>query len=470
MRDWLLLLILAASAASGGASDWAQFRGPNGSGISDATGVPVEFGPEQNVIWKTAVPPGHSSPVLAGNHIFLTAIEDEKLFTLCLDRETGKVLWRRQSPRHRTSEMNRLNDAVSPTPVSDGENVHVFFADFGLLSYGPDGNERWRLPLGPFDNMMGMASSPIVADGKLILVCDQDSGSFMIALDASTGTTLWRVERPEYARGYATPIVHRPSGGPAELIVAGSYQVAGYSLEDGEKLWWARGIAFEVKSLAVTDGNMLYVHGWSSTGEVVNEELPPFESSVAAHDADGDGRFSKAEAFLPMMRDRFSYFDFDRDGFIDGGDWDNTQARLAAQNALIAVRLGGRGDLTESNVEWRYRRNLPNVPSPLLYRDVLFLVKDGGIFTTLNPQTGEVYKQGRLRDAIGAYWACPVAADGKVYVASEGGRVSVVEASAQWEVLATNDLGDDVFATPALEDGRIYYRTRNTLYCFGKSD
>ena len=142
--------------------------------------------------------------------------------------------------------------------------------------------------------------------------------------------------------------------------------------------------------------------------------------------------------------------------------------RLAARNALLAIRLGGRGDLTESGIVWAYRKALPNVPSPLLYRNVLYLVKDGGILTSLHPQTGAVLKQGRLPRALGRYWSSPVAADGKVYVASEEGRVTVLRAAAEWDILSTNDLGDEVFATPAIEPGRIYFRTRHGLHCFGE--
>ena len=467
----LTALMLVALMPAPLIADWPQFRGPNGSGALEATNLPVEFGPSKNVLWKTILPAGHSSPVLAGDRIFLTAAEGGKLLTICLSRKDGKVLWRREAPRSRISEMNRLNHPASPSPATDGDNVYVFFADFGLLSYGPDGNERWRAPLGPFDNWMGMASSPIVADGKVVLVCDQDSGSFMLAIDPNSGAVVWKTDRSEYTRGYSTPSVYRPADGPAQLVVPGSYQVGGYSLEDGAKLWWVRGIAFEVKSVAVTDHSMLYVHGWSSTGNSVNEKLPPYSEALAEHDANRDGRFSEQEAFLPMMRERFSsYFDFDRDGFVDEGDWNNTQSRLAARNALLAIRLGGRGDLTESNIVWSYRRALTNVPSPLLYRNVLYLVKDGGILTSLNPQTGAVYKQGRLSAALGKYWASPVAADGKVYVASEEGQVTVLRASGEWEILSTNDLGDGVFASAAIEPGRIYIRTRQVLYCFGEGN
>ena len=467
----VIVLLTATFMVAANPADWSQFRGPNGSGVSDAGGLSAEFGPGKNLIWRTQLPQGHSSPVISGDRIFLTALDGGKLVTFCLDRTGGEILWRRQAPRDRIASLNRFNNSASPSPVSDGENVYVFFADFGLLSYGPDGDERWRLPLGSFDNIMGMAASPILAGGKLILVCDQDAGSYMIAVDPGNGKTLWKTGRPEYTRGYATPLVHRPDSGPLELIVPGAYQVAGYSLDDGEKLWWASGIAFEVKSLAVSDGSMLYVHGWSSTGDGPNEKLPPFSEALARHDADKDGRFSRTEAFSPMMSKRFSsYFDFDRDGFVDEGDWENTQMRLAARNALLAVKLGGRGDLTESNIVWRHRRTLPNVPSPLLYRNVLYLVKDGGILTSLNPKTGEVYKQARLPAALGRYWASPVAADGKVYLASEEGRVSVLKAAAEWEILATNDLADEIFASAAIEDGRIYFRTRGALYCFGQGD
>ena len=471
MARFATALVLAASIPFAHAADWPQFRGPNGSGISDAVNLPVEFGVSRNVLWKTSLPPGHSSPVLAGDRIFVTGAEGEKLLTVCLRREDGSVIWRREAPRARVSEMNRLNHPASPSPATDGSNVYVFFGDSGLLSYGPDGNERWRVPLGPFDNWMGVASSPIVADGKVVLVCDQDRGSFMLAVDRDTGDLVWRAERPEYTRGFATPSVYRGAGSPPQVIVPGAYQVGGYSLDDGAKLWWARGIAFEVKSSAVMDNGMLYVHGWSSTGNAVNDRLPPYADALSKHDADGDGRFSEGEAFLPMMRERFrSYFDFDRDGYVDEGDWNNTQMRLASRNALLAIRLGGRGDLTESAIVWAYRKALPNVPSPLLYRNVLYLVKDGGILTSLDPESGAVSKQGRLPGALGRYWASPVAADGKVYVASEEGRVTVLRAGAEWDVLSTNDLGDDVFATPAIEPGRIYVRTRQALYCFGQSN
>ncbi|MBI3694351.1 MAG: PQQ-binding-like beta-propeller repeat protein, partial [Acidobacteria bacterium] len=175
-RTWIVGLVATALLL---AADWPQFRGPNAAGVSDDTGLPVEFGPNKNVIWKTALPPGHSSPALAGSRIFITAYEGDKLLTFCLERATGKILWRRNVPAWRKEHLNKLNDRASPTSVTDGKNVYSFFGDFGLVSYVPDGNEQWRMPLGPFTNLHGMAASPVLVDGKIVQLCDQDNNAYL---------------------------------------------------------------------------------------------------------------------------------------------------------------------------------------------------------------------------------------------------------------------------------------------------
>jgi outer membrane protein assembly factor BamB len=465
MRLLRILLWLTVFSCRLHAQDWPQFRGPNGAGTSNSTNLPVRFGPRDNVLWETAVLPGHSSPVLSGHRIFLTGFEDKKLFTFCLDRASGKVIWQEEAPRDRFESYQPPNSPASPTPVTDGEYVYVFFGDFGLIAYSFEGREVWRLALGPFNNANGHGSSPILAEGKLVLICDQDTGSFLIAVDSKTGKVAWKVERPEVTRGYATPALFRPKDDPAEVIVPGSYQIAGYALSNGEKLWWVRGMAWQLKSVPLISEDVIYVNGWEIGGDT---DQPPiitsFEEVLGQHDRNGDGRLSLSEISEPVSPDE----DLDHDGFVNQREWDFRRARRTAQNNIVAFRHGGRGDLTETNVLWRYRKSLPNVPSPILYQNVLYLIKDGGIATTLNPKTGQVLKQARLPGATEQYWASPVAADGKVYIVSAGGKVSVLRASGDWELLVVNDLGDDCFATPAIADGRIYLRTRTKLYCFGK--
>jgi outer membrane protein assembly factor BamB len=465
------------------AADWTQFRGPNGSGLSDARNLPVEFGPDKNVVWRVDLPPGHSSPVFGTDRIFLTAAEGEtladagrdkvadtgtgKLLTICLDRRTGRVLWRREAPRPRRERFQPTNTAASPSPVTDGRNVWVFFGDFGLISYGPDGNERWRVPLGPFNNVNGHGTSPILYRDLVILLCDQDDGSYLIALDKDTGRVRWRVERPEITRGYATPAIFQPKSGPAELIVPGAYILTSYNAATGERLWWIRGMSWQPKSLPVMLGDIIYAHSWEGGGEAETPtETPTFEEILALWDKNGDRLIAEAE--IPDERRRRSFYldDLNSNGTVDEREWEFYRARRSARNTLVAIRHGGRGDLTKSSVVWHMQKFLPNVPSPLIYQDVMYLVKDGGILTTLDPGTGNIHKQGRLNGALGTYYSSPVGADGKVYLASQEGKVSVLKAGAQWEILAVNDLGEDVFATIVPLDDSLYVRTRSRLYRF----
>lgn len=465
------------------AADWPRFRGVNGAGVGVSTRVlPDEIAPDKNVIWKVALPPGHSSPVLFGDRIYLTAAEigkpadagrdkivDEggKLFTYCLRRKDGTVLWRREAPRPRLERYQKTNSPASGSPVADADGVVVFFGDYGLLAYTHDGKERWRHPLGPFNNVNGHGSSPMLAGGRVVMLCDQDSNSYMVAVDRRTGKTAWKVERPEVVRSYTTPSVWRD-----QLIVPGSYYLTAYSAVTGEKLWWIGGMSWQPKSTPIVDGDTVYAHWWEGGGEAeVPTVTPEFTEVLAKFDADKDGKLSKAEvaADTPMTRG-FENNDLASDGFLDQRDWDNYRARRASRNTLLAVKPGDlRGDLTShpTAVQWRMQKFLPNVPSPLLYDGVMYLVKDGGILTTLDPKTGAIHKQGRLPGALDTYYSSPVGAAGKVLLLSQTGKATLLKAGAQWETLASADFDEPIFATPAIADDRLYLRTRSALYCFG---
>ena len=474
----LTALFLAASLQ---AADWPQFRGVNGSGVSDVTKLPVAFSPSKGVLWKTAVPFGHSSPVIGGDLIFLTGagggsradagrekVVDQggKLYTLAISRSTGKILWQREVPRPRLERYQPTNSPASPSAVTDGENVYVFFGDFGLLSYTKDGQPRWQVPLGPFNNVNGHGSSPILYKDKVILVCDQDSGSYMIAVDKSTGQIRWKTPRPEVTRSYVTPALFQPAKGPAELIVPGAYQVAGYSAETGEKLWWVRGFSWQPKSVPVIEGDLIYAHGWEGGGDAETPtETPTWQEALTKYDADKDGKVTETE-IEEKLKKGFYLLDLNGKGYLTENDWSYYRARRSARNTLVAIRHGGQGDLTTTNVEWRMQKFLPNSPSPLIYQGVMYLIKDGGVLSTVDPKSGAIFKQGRLPGAVDTYYASPVAGAGKIYLLSQHGKLTVLKAGPQWEVLATNDMEEESFATPALLENRIYLRTRTMLYCF----
>ncbi len=460
--SWLMFVLMIA--ASGWTQEWNRFRGPNGSGVSDARGLPVEFGPNKNIVWRVEVPFGRSSPILTTKHVVVTGSEGQKLITLCLDRATGKVVWRQEILRERTQKVFKGNDTATPTPASDGKNFYVFFPDFGLVSYGSNGNERWRLKLGPFDNFYGVSASPVVYDGTLVQVCDQKSGSFIVAVDKNTGGVRWRRERKDANLAYATPIVWKSERGKAQVIVSGAYRIDAYALDSGENVWWVGRQGTSPISTPVLANGLIFATSWGAD----KPEYPPWDAVVGQLDKNKDGKISAEEAQAnPELGDHFGWADQNGDGFLTSAEWDDILRQSVSEHGLAAVRAGGAGDQTEKHLIWRVKKDYSEITSPLVYHGVLYTVKDGGIITSLNPATGAVYKTGRSKDAIEAYFSSPVAADGKVYLISYDGKISVLKADAQWEVLAVNDLGEQCQATPAIGDKAIYVRTAKALYSFG---
>ncbi|MBO94539.1 MAG: hypothetical protein CMI32_06545 [Opitutales bacterium] len=466
----LILLLMALAACQESLPDeWSRFRGPNGSGVTESTNLPVRLGPELNVIWKTPLPPGHSSPVLDGQRVFLTAVDGDILTTFCLDRETGEVLWRREAPRPRSERLDKRNNAAAPTPVTDDKGVYVFFGDYGLIAYDLEGNERWQIPLGPFDNAYGMGSSPIVVGDRVLLVCDQSSGSFMMAVHRDDGRVLWEVERPEAKTGHSTPILYRPETGPVQLLAPGSFFLTAYSVETGEKIWWVRGLPFEMKAVPVIGGDTVYIHGSSSSqwSDSYGRAIPDFSELLPEHDRDQDERFAPDEIPDELARRWIGLMDLDADGYLNGEEWNYYQAARATNGGMWAFRLGGSGDMTDNSFLWHHDQSVPQLPSSLLYKDILYMVNDSGIVTSFDPESGEVISRGRIEGAIDNFFASPVAADNKIYLVSELGKVVVLTDDGSLEVLAVNDLDDLAYATPAISQGQIFIRTRSALYSFG---
>ena len=468
----VLALAVTVVAAADPAGDWARFRGPNGSGVAEVTALPVEFGPARNLIWKTELPPGYSSPIIHGNRIFLTGVRNGRLFSLAVDRTTGKKLWEREAPRSREEKLDPRNHPAAPSAATDGERVFFFFADYGLLAYDVQGKELWRRPLGPFNNIYGMGASPILVDDVVVLTCDQSIGSFIAAFDKHTGRERWRTPRVEARSGHSTPVVYTPPGGRPQIVVPGSFLLSAYDPRDGRRLWWVGGLSFELKSTPVLSGDTLYINGFGSPENQPGAMIAvmPTNEVFASADRDKDGRLTRDELPTAHARDSLPFFDLNGDKTIDRTEWDYYKAAMESENGMLAIKLGGSGDMTATAVRWRYQRGIPQLPSPLLYQHALYMVNDaGGLVTVLNPESGALIVQGRLKVPSDRYYASPVAGDGKVYIASESGKVVVLPPGGSLDALAVNDLQDSIYATPALVDKRIYIRTVNSLYCFGLS-
>jgi outer membrane protein assembly factor BamB len=454
------------------AADWPGFRGPNATGVAEtADKLPDDIGPESNVIWKVALPPGHSSPAIVGDRIYLTAVRDGRLFTMALARATGQVLWEAEAPHAGLEQIHRIGSHAQPSPAADGERVVSLFGSSGLYCYSPAGELLWKRPMGPFNNDFGAGSSPIIVDDYVVLCQDHDTDSFLTAIDKRTGKEVWRTDRSEFPRNYCTPVVCEVRG-RKQIVVAATLRVVGYDFETGSELWTVRGLSRAIcMTPAVGGDGLLYVAGWSAGGDTGERiQVEPFDKVAPTVDKNNDGLIQENELDDSPFKQRFSQVDRDKSGALTRVEYEYYRKLFdAARNVVVAIRPGGEGDVTTSHVAWELTKFVPFCASPLFYDGKLFTIKDGGIFSSIDAATGKPTKQARI-SATGDYYSSPVAGDGKLYVINVEGKLTVLRAAARWEELATAEFDEEAYATPAIVDGRIYLRTTGHLYCFGLPD
>ena len=465
-----LLAALALTLSLRAESNWPQFRGPGGLAVAaDGAEVPAEFGPEKNVVWKVPLASGHSSPVLWGGRIFLTTFDAGRLFAVCLDRTDGHRLWSKEVPVGKIEEVHRISSPAAATPCTDGERVYFHLGSFGVLALDFEGAEVWRLPLPLPVNDFGTGASPILAGEKLIVLRDQDVGSFVLALDARTGRQLWRTERPGFFRGHSTPFLWQHEGAE-EIVVTGAVRLTSYDPATGRELWSTTGLSRVANATPTAGDGWLIASSWNVGADATGRmELPPFSDFVAAHGRNGDGQLSVDEFPDGPLRSRFTQLDADKNGAVSRGEWDAYSPVVAkAENALFAVRPGGRGDITASHVAWKKTRGLPYVPSPVFYDGRIYTMKSGGMASCFQAKTGaELWLEQRV-GIFGDFYASPIAANGKIFFIAQNGNVAVLAAGDAFQVLAKNEMAEPIFATPAIADGRIYLRTASHLYCIGE--
>lgn len=469
----LLILTLAfSSSLPGNAADpkpsrtpvpaWPEFRGPNRSGTSPQASFPITFGPETNLAWRIAVPPGPSSPIVWNHQLVLTAFASNQLITLAFDRRTGTPLWRQALEPGPIESGSRLSHPASATPCTDGERWIAYFAPFGLVAYHPDGREAWRLPLPTPVTGHGASSSPVIAGDLVLQLFDQDTESYLLAVDKTNGRIRWRANRPGFRRGFSTPLPWPPEN-PTTAIVAGTLQLVAYNLADGSPKWHASGLPNEMVASPIPADDLLVVAGWTPGSGV--PRMPAWSRLMA--DADGDGALTRSEAPPGPARQHFHYIDADRNGSLSQSEYE-TIARIfdSSRNVALALRPDGTGDITESHVVWRQSRGLPYVPTPLHLDGRVFMVRNGGLATCLDAPSGTVHYLDERLGALGDYYASPVGANGHAIAISHSGTAVVVRLADTLEVVARNPLGEETLATPALVDDTLYVRTAASLFAF----
>ncbi len=465
----VLTLLCCSSVVA--AAEWPRFRGPNGAGIAVGDEPLPSQLDDDHLLWKVTLPAGRSSPVVTNGRLYLTGMRGDNATTLCLDTSSGQLLWEKQAPRQEAGELAYGGGYAQCTCVTDGKHVISFFGSAGMICYATDGEQIWHKEFPSFNTQFGVGSSPIIVDDRIILSQDFDTDSFIMAIDMRTGETIWETERPDFIANFATPVVW-DNAGERQVVVPGSLLVIGYDIETGSQIWSVSGLSWSVISTPVigNDGT-LYV---SATGPGEGEgaiPLPPFDEALDNSDRDGSGTFNREE--FEEFGPRSGFFltvDRNKDGEIVRPEYDYIDHLWSqSRDGLLAIQPGGVGDITATHVKWAYRRPLPNTPSPLFHDGHLYMVKNAGIVTSVDAATGERVKEGRVKGR-GDYYSSPVLADGKIYMASERGDLSVIAARPKWKQIGGGALGEEIYATPAVVHGRLYVRTTEQLFCFGFQD
>ncbi|MEX2112679.1 MAG: PQQ-binding-like beta-propeller repeat protein, partial [Pirellulales bacterium] len=300
----LLLTVWCAVFDRASAQQVNYFRQDHGRAMADDEPLPAELD-DANQRWKAPLPPGHSTPLLLADRILLTAHEGNELSTICLDRATGDVLWK-QTVRAEQLEKNHAEGSpASSTPASDGQRVYAFFGSYGLLCYTIGGDPVWTRRMGPFRDEFGSASSPILVDDKVVLCEDHDLDSFLIAVRADNGETVWQSPREGFTRSYATPVLWEVDG-KKQIVMAGALQLVAYDPRDGSPLWSRDGFARIVNPTPALADGTLYVCTWSPGGDTdARIAMEPWSQALAQWDANKNARLEKTELPVGEVQSRF---------------------------------------------------------------------------------------------------------------------------------------------------------------------
>lgn len=473
------------------ADDWPQFRGPNCSGIaSSAKPLPVTFSATENVRWSANVGDGVGGAVVAAGRVFVSGMTAEETVALfAFDAATGRKLWQRDWPTGPLAEVHATNSQASATPAADANRVYFYFSTLGLVAVDAQtGKDVWhkKLPTPFFVFKWGAGMSPVVYRDMVLFCQDDDLNPAIWAFDKATGQERWRDDRLDMAVNYSQPVICTTDGRD-EIVVAGTGMLIGYDPQTGKRRWFAKNLLRNIKTTPVVQDGVIYISVQS--GAIANQWLASVDRDAKA--GNNDNRLDKAEiqrfvgkqpipeAFFKKTFDRG---DLNKDGFLEGRELDvaflhpdnfaggdfSAVGDAAAEQFILAVRGGGEGDVTKTHLVWKHKtKNTDHIVSPFVSGGRMFLVKEGGISTVFGLERGEPMRAAKRVGQGGGYFASPVSGDGKIYLASDNGRVTVLKNDATYEELAVNDVGESIIATPAIADGQLFVRSRTKLTSFG---
>jgi outer membrane protein assembly factor BamB len=467
---------------------WLQFRGPNASGIApEDANPPLHFSADTNLLWKTEILPGWSSPCIVNERVFLTAYNetDSTLQTIAIKRETGQIDWKDIIPLESVYYNHPLNTYVNPSIASDGKKIFAHFPAYGLIAYSLDGQKAWEYKHELIAHMMSGGSSPIVHEGSVIFNMSSSNNPGIIVLDCETGEIIQNISTTEHIHSLVNT-----NSTPAILgdliIMHQEVEIVAYNKNTGMEEWWWPTSTTAIGTPVFID-SIMYLNTWSNFGEEKLKGLNfTYEGLLADYDSDNNHVLDQKEmpeslmvyqrpesevSFTSSMGLKddsfFLFFDGNGDGAIDADEWEGMLAfcePFRKSHGMMAFNTMGTGRLPDTNVIWRVTEDTPEIPSPLLLEDHLFFIKNGGIVTVIDRTSGEVVKKERI-GAPGTYIASPLLAGNRIYVCAHNGKVTVLSAD-DYTVLSQNMLKEKIGASPLAVDDVLYIRTDKHLYAF----
>jgi len=467
---------------------WLQFRGPNASGIApEDANPPVYFSADTNLLWKTEVLPGWSSPCIVNDKVFLTGFDDSDslLYTVAINRENGANLWKDSVQPNNYYDLHAINSYANPTIASDGERIFNSFPNYGLIAYDLDGNKIWDFQYEVLSNFYGGSYSPVILDSTVLIFVDSDLDPKMMALNNQTGDSVWTIRATEndwaslYSR--ATPVVWNDL-----LILHLSKAIVAFNLTDRSAEWWLSAPTSGVGTPVIM-GNMLFMNAYIQLGEEnVRGENISFAELLKQCDKNGNGSIEQDEFSEDMILFQrpeipeaprsaihlnddivFEWFDENKNQSFEEGEWNDLWEYMAyymEDHGMMAIALEGSGERPVTDIIWKVNEDTPETPSPLVVHENVVFIKNGGIMTVINQESGEVVHKDRL-GAAGGYLSSPMLAGNRIYTCSYNGTVTVLSAD-DFTVLANNRLKEKIGASPVAVDDVLYVRTDKHLYAF----
>jgi outer membrane protein assembly factor BamB len=439
IRFILTIALLICSVVSAAAQNWPSFRGPNASGVADGQNPPAAWNVEknENVVWKTPIPGlAHASPIVWGDKLFVVTavsgapqgkfrhglygdVDSDKDLSkhswkvYCLDKKTGKILWERTASEGAPKVKRHIKSShASQSPVTDGKYVVAFFGSEGLFCYDFNGKLIWKQDLGVLDSgwffdpdyQWGMASSPIIYKGLVIVQCDLQKGSFIAAFDVKTGKQAWKTQREEIP-SWGSPTIFE-SKGKAMVVTNATKRIRGYEPMTGKETFELSGNSEVTVGTPVVGHDLVFV----------TAGYPPIQPIYAIKPT-------------------------------------------ATGNITLAE-----GKESNDHIAWSKKRGGTYMPTPIVYGDYLYTCSNNGVLTCYDAKTGEQIYRERVAGQSNSFTASPVAADGRLYLAGEDGDMFVVKAGPKYELIATNPMSEVMMATPAISEGMIFVRTISHVY------